>query len=252
MRAKILFSVVAFSFSFAPFAFGIITQPPSKATVSPDGKHLFVELSFRKNWDRNLEPFELPDGRRIVLRDQFEFDGVYDVETLDLVWKWEAPNPGYTIEWNEDFSSIAFVHSLDFKQQNDDLLLFFVNKGKLIKTYTQGELLSGLRNHRWFMHNSIWPPHWCEDFEKVDSRIVLSTVERKSYFLGKWLEPGLQEFYEFDLVTGEMISRRIENKKLIAIIVYMAGLIILIVAIVFIWIQKRKRARLRAGHSVRR
>lgn len=156
----------------------------------------------------HLKPVELPDGRTVDIRKQFSNSGIYDIETFLPIWEIDWFAYRGDLRWSDDFSAIAIRNRFGLYS---DPAIAFVREGKIFRSYNCSFLLTSLR-HELFLPFESWDWHtrWYDEFKLVDSTLRVSTAERQI----RRRKLGLQEFYEFDFTTGDLISRRVENGRL--------------------------------------
>ena len=171
--------------------------------------------------DDHVLPFALPDGREINIRDTFAKSGCYDAATLAPLWQVEWYTFPYCLGWSPDFSNVARLNIHGIEHDPD---FPFTMIGQLTKEYNCNFLLTGLRSP-YLLPFSTWDWHtqWYDKFEVEGNRLALSTVRRRLYIYGFEINLGLQEFYEFDLGTGEVASFRSEGGWVMW--VYLLGLL---------------------------
>ncbi|GEM_PF-4792048 len=225
-----------------------ISAPNSSATFSKDGRHILVMRSPDAVND-NRPDITFPDGRVAHIRDCFPKSGAYDASTLEPEWEVDWFSLNWDLLWSEDFRHVVRINRLAIR---GGWAIAFYDRGKLIRTYDCMTLLSGLR-HPLLLPFETWDWHsrWYEHLSVSSSgdRLAVSTARRQIVVVGKF-DLGLQEFYEFDLASGAMISKRITGAWVPW--VYLAGILVvslgLYVAISRI-VQRLMRLRHRNGRE---
>jgi hypothetical protein len=242
---KCLLIVTAGLASFIPSsAMASVTAMNSYAQVSEDGTRILVMVSPAVEYDTITHPvpFFLPDGRTVSIRDTFVKSGCYDAGTLAPLWQVEWYDFPYCLRWSPDFSSVVRLNPRGIEPDNDWALAFY-HDGQLIKEYDCAFLLTGLRHLLLFeLSFRDWYLRWHDEFEVEGNRLDLSTARRRLCVYGLELDLGLQEFYEFDLATGEVVSFRSEGGWVVW--AYLGGCLMLLVsaALLIIWMLKRMKS----------
>jgi len=233
---KLFTLVVVGLLSIKTASYGGITAPSSYLEVSPDETRILVMLGSPRCDAEHLKPVKLPDGRTVDIRKQFSNSGIYDIKTFSPILEIDWFAFSDDLQWNDDFSAIAILNRFGL---HSDPAIAFARDGKIFRSYDCSFLLTSLR-HDLFLSFSTWDWHtrWYDEFELVDSTLHVSTAERQI----RRRKLGLQEFYEFDFTTGELISRRVENGRLKGILWCIGfGLLGIIIACgIWVWLSSRR------------
>jgi hypothetical protein len=201
---------VQFVMVFSRTALAGISAPNSSAVFSADGRHILVMRSPYPA-DDNRPDITLPGGRVAHIRDCFAKSGAYDAATLAPEW---------TVDWFchdwELLGSADFQHIVRLNRFGIDhgWAIAFHDRGKLIQTYDCKTLLTGLRQKS-FLPFETWDWHtrWYENLtlNSAGDRVSVSTARRQFYVGDHRIDLGLQEFYEFDISSGTLLSTRISG-----------------------------------------
>lgn len=213
----------------------------SDAAISKDGGKTWVSVD-------PAPTATLPDGRQIDLHKDIPGSGLYDAASLTLLWhvNW------YVFECDLFTSpDLRYIAKFDRLRYPKTAGITFLDQGVQTKSYAANQLLTSLNSH-YFLHFSSWDWHevWYDDvvFEGDGKTISLSTARRRFRFCDMELDLGLQEFYTFDLQTGEMLTKKVSGRWVRwAYIGSAAALLIsMVCGIRWLW---RKLQRLRAGRG---
>lgn len=229
---------------------GSIGAPNSSVMPSADGRRVLVMVSPMPDYDR--EPMAtLPDGRVVDVHQAFAASGVYDASTLMPIWEVDWFAFRHDLMVSDDLRHIAWFGR---RGMHTDSALEFYEDGGLIRSYNCGQLLTSLRGNWCLPFTSCdWHTQWYADYGlSADRRTVLvSTMRRRVFVFGYRIDLGLQEFYEFDLTNGAMVSRRVDGAWVVW--AYAAGVVaacgVLIIVARAIWRRVRWVDR-RRGFSV--
>lgn len=243
---KIRFLIIIFLLSITQPAFCFIIGARSYAKVSEDETKMLVIIVQFKNPDYKEDPVSiiLPDGRTIDVLSQFQTSGIYDIHTLDKISEIDWYCREDFLLWNENFSSMVILNHLAVFRA-PGLALAFVRDGKITKTYDLPDLLKSLRHPLFLPYESYdWHHRWYDKFERADSILHLSTAKRT--FLGEipLFDLGVQEFYEFDFTSGDLISQRVENTKLKAMIALIILILLLSLGGAIFWVRRQQKLKL--------
>ena len=158
-------------------------------------------------WD-NTPDAALPDGRVVNLRQTFGKSGLYDATTLAPRWQVEW----FAFKWHLLCSDdCRHVARLNIHGVRSDWAIAFYDQGKLIRKYDCPTLLTRMKSPRCLpFQTGDWHYQWYGRFRLSSGgdRVLLSTVRRQAFIAGRNVDLGFQEFYELDLATGEILSRR--------------------------------------------
>lgn len=209
----------------------------SYAEVSPDGRRVFVMLT---SSDQG-EPLtvKLLDGHEIDVRATFAESVEYDTSTLGLVWKINRYAFPFEICWFDDFEHYALLNR--FAIARGPAVSFF-HQNKLVRQYSPDEILTGLGRARFLPFTSgDWHYVWYDQFNREGNGLALSTTRREYWLYGHRIDLGRKEFYTFDLVTGEITSRRVMGAWYVW--AYGAGFVGALAASLFVFRLGWRRAR---------
>jgi hypothetical protein len=206
VRKRLLLLVLALPTAAA----ASLSSPDSSANYSRNGTRILVMRSPDPEGDRAL-PMTLGDGRVVKIRDAFPKSGVYDARTLAPLWQvnWFAHD--WDLEWSDDMRFVVERNRFGCRSRR---ALSFYADGKLTRTYSTGELLTGLNFEVLLPFTSgDWHTQWYDDFgaDHYRSAVNVSTARRQLHFCGGTFDLARQEFYTFDLETGAMLTRRISG-----------------------------------------
>lgn len=185
-----------------------LSSPGSHAVLSADGKRLLVMVSPVAEFDRaHPARFLLPDRRSVILHETFSKSGAYDAATLVPIWQCDWYAYKGDLRWSADFTDVAFLNRFGL---TSNWALAFYHEGNLVRRYDCQYLLTGLR-HPLFLPFATWDWHfrWYDTFELDKNHLVLSTARRERCLFGYKLDLGLQEFYTFEMSTGNVTTRRV-------------------------------------------
>ncbi|MDA3874737.1 MAG: hypothetical protein PF795_12365 [Kiritimatiellae bacterium] len=205
--------------------------------ISEDKSRILVVTEPRNTMDDFT--ILLPDGRSVNYRDTFSGSGVYDLQTLEVVWSLNYYDFTQSdAVWSEDFS-LMVIWQLQFPGVKQGLN--FIKNGKLIKNYPEEVLYTAFSE--WY-NFSGWDSFISFD---LDGHLLTFTTPRRvspspwgSRDIGYW------EIYTFDVSTGEMLSREIENTKTKKIITMVTGGFVLIICLIiglFVWWVKHDKPK---------
>jgi hypothetical protein len=228
-------------------ASGMISAPTSHAQLSTDGSRILVMVSPDADYE-NAHPSTatLPDGRVVRIRDAFSKSGCYDATTLVPLWQvdWFSLTPDLLA--SADFADVARRNRFGL---DSDWGLAFYHNGRLVRRYDCKYLLTGLRQ-KYFLPFSTWDWHtqWYDEFELKEGRVSLSTARRRLSWSGHEISLGLQEFYVFDMATGDELNRR--STGMGRVWTYGFGVAVLVSTLfAAIWWRRHKRAGGRDGNT---
>lgn len=174
----------------------------------------------------DLEPppiVNLPDGTSLPLRGTFARSGLYDVATLSAFWTtldyWEA----WEVRWSPNLDHIVRLNEYGFRSITG---VEFFDRNGYVRSYACSELMTGLRFDLCVPFTSAnWHDVWYGDYDLDPSGrfVELSTVRRRGHFFAHTIDLGRQEFYKFDLATGNIVEQRVTGRLLVWL--YLAALL---------------------------
>jgi hypothetical protein len=241
-----------------------ISAPSSSLAVSRDGSRILVMLSPYKPWHegpaatlpdgRTLATLfdqaptaTLPDGRVVNVHDTFPKSGVYDASTFKPVWQVTWFSLQWDLLWSDDLRYVARLNRQGFRS---DWAIAFYDQGKLTHSYNCSFLLPHMNSASCLPFETWdWHVRWCDnvDLDATHKTLLLATARRRTHIDEYTIDLGRQEFYEFDLATGSLLSSRSSGAWVIW--KYPAALV---TAVVLLWFTIRKLLRRIEASSRRR
>ena len=150
----------------------------------------------------------LPDGRVVNLHDVFWKSGVYQFSTLEPVWQVDWFSQQRDLLYSDDLRHVVWLNRHGFRST---WAIRFYDDGKLVRTYNCASLLTAM-NRDWCLPFTSWDWHtqwygaFCLDARRQSA--LLSTARRQMHVMGHEIDLGRQEFYTFDLASGNVVDRR--------------------------------------------
>jgi hypothetical protein len=187
---------------------GGISAPNSSVIASRDGTTILLMLSPVAG-DDHTSIATLPNGHVVDLHQVFPKSGLYKTSTLEPVWQvnWFALRRD--LLYSDDLRYIVRLNRFGLRS---NWAIAFYDDGELVRTYDCAFLLTRFDSDRTLpFTSSDWHTQWYEDFDlNADrSKVMLSTAQRRLYFMGHDIDLGREEFYTFDLARGNLVSKRI-------------------------------------------
>jgi hypothetical protein len=227
-----------------------ISSPNSSYAFSSDGRRV---LALTSPWptDDQTPDITFPGGVTVPIRALFGRPGVYDVATFNLLWEVDGFCFLYELRWSDDFRHIVRLNRFGMREP---WAVRFYNEGTLVRSYDCHDLLTRMSSRRLLPYSTWdWYSRWFERFDlnATRDRFQLTTARRQFYFCGYEINLGVQEFYEFDLATGTILSRRVEGtwRVWIYALILAAGVAVVALAVRLAW---RLWRRFRAARSIDR